>query len=472
MNYLAFDLGGSSGKLILGSLENGVLSLKTIHRFDNHPVEVDGNLYWDLFRIKEELFAGIRKAIQMTDDRIAGIGFDSFCNDYVLVSENGTVLAPVYCYRDERTRRCQDRMYSVMSREELYWINGNQMALFNTLNQLHAMKQEGFGWQMDHAGKALFISDYFVYLLTGNMQTEYTTASVTQMFDWEKCTWANEILRKYGIPKELFAPIRLPGTLAGKTREPFNQSTGTRGFPVYTVCQHDTASAFLASAGGDTGIISTGTWCIAGVETEKPVIIPEGFVHNVANEGGFPGAHHRLLKNVMGTWILQEMLRDWNAQGKNWTFENLEEMAALHQDSDPILFDVDEPDFYQPGDMVHKVKARIKKQTGKRAEDPGMLVDAVYQSLAVKYAEIFREMEYLTGREIKRINMLGGGIHSDRMCALTARACKKPVLAGPDQATAYGNILAQMAASGQIRNIDEGRTLMTRNMIRKCYEPE
>lgn len=463
MNYLAFDLGGSSGKLMLGTYEDGRLSLKRIHRFDNSPVDVDGSLYWDIDRIVDELRIGMAKAEEETGGCIDGIGFDSFCNDFVLINEGGERLAPVYCYRDARTLRNQDEMYRVMSKESLYAVNGNQIAPFNTLNQLHAMKAEGRQELLEKADKALFVSDYFIYLLTGVKQTEYTTASVTQMYDYGEGTWSAKILERYGIDSRLFAPLAYPGTLAGYTN---------KGIPVYTVCQHDTGSAFLASQGGaNTGIISTGTWCIAGIETDGPVIRPEGFAINAANEGGFPGPHHRLLKNVMGTWIIQEMLRELNEQGDSFTYGDLEEMAQRSVGAEGYI-DVDAPQFYQPGEMIRKVQDNLKEMTGRTEDNRGTLVYIVYKSLAFKYRMIFEQLEELTGKRIDRINMIGGGIQSGLMCRLTAQITCRQVQAGPEDATAIGNILAQMKASGAISSIEEGRQVIRESFPVETYMPE
>ena len=471
MNYLAFDLGGSSGRLMLGTFEDGKLSLRTVHRFENGPMEEGGALIWDIDRIVSELYAGIEKAVRETGDNIDGIGFDSFCNDYVLIGTDGERLAPAYCYRDARTLRNEASMYGIMSKEALYMVNGNQNAPFNTLNQLNAAFSEGQGTIIAEAYKALFMSDYFVYLLTGKLQTEYTTASVTQMYDYGKGDWSDEILDRYGIRRDLFAPFAVPGTLAGHTSEEFNRKVGTKGFPVYTVCQHDTASAFLASKGGpDTGIISTGTWCIAGLETEGPVITREGFKINAANEGGFPGAHHRLLKNVMGTWILQEIRRELNGYGIDLSYGDMEDLALKRKDTKGYI-DVDDPRLYLPGDMISKVRTNLHAKTGQITMNMGSLVFIVYKSLAFKYRLIFDQLEALTGNKLTHINMIGGGIKSPLMCSLTADITGLPVTAGPEDASCAGNILAQMAASGQIASIEEGRQIISGSFPAKTYGP-
>lgn len=464
MNYLAFDLGGSSGKLILARYERGKLSFERIHQFSNHPVDINGNLYWDIIRICDELYTGIRKAIVVTGDQIDCIAFDSFCNDFAFVSKTGELLAPVFCYRDSRTTRCQEHTYGVMSKEALYRINGNQMALFNTLLQLDALQTEGKSWMMDNSYKALFLSDLFIQLLTGKYVTEYTTASVTQMYDYAADDWSDEIFERFNIRKSLFAPIVKPGTLIGRTTEAFNRAVGTKGFQVAAVCQHDTGSAFLSSVEtGNCAIISTGTWCLVGMETEKPVITQQGFEANVANEGGYAD-HHRLLRNVMGTWIIQEIVRELNENGQEISYEGLDRLAAK-KPGGTVWFDVDHPAFYQPGHMIQKVKSACKTACGKEPDDLGEIIRCVYESLALKYRYTIEILEAMTGADLSVVNMIGGGSNSSLMCQITADVLQRPVTAGPADATSCGNVLVQMLAMGDVSSVEEGR-----ERIRSCSD--
>ena len=476
MNYLAFDLGGSSGKLSLARFENGIIQMEKVHAFPNRPVSISGHLCWDICAIYEELCKGIQKAAALTDNRIDGIGFDSFCNDFALIGTDGQLLAPVGCYRDEKTARCQAHTYSIMPPEDLYRINGNQIALFNTLLQLDAMRQEGQGDLLDQAKHLLFVSDLFTWLLTGVPVTEYTTASVTQMYDYGEDNWSDQILRAFDIRKDLFTPLVKPGTVVGMTSESFCKKNGTKAFPVTAVCQHDTASAFLGSVGdGDCAIISTGTWCLVGVETERPVITKEGYAANVANEGGYAG-HHRLLRNVMGTWILQEFLREAKNNGTDYTFEELDRMAAQSlKNASPeewIWFDVDAPAFFRPGNMSEKIDQGCLKACGRRPADTGELVCAVYISLALKYRYTIELLERMTGRAIASVNMIGGGSRSRLMCRITADVCGRPVTAGPADAAACGNVLVQMLSGGVISSVEEGRGLLRESISVSVYDPQ
>lgn len=470
MNYLAFDLGGSSGKMYLAALQEGKLELKEIIRIENHPMEVNGGVYWNFFSLYEGILKGIRKAVKETKDQIDSIGFDSFCNDFALVHEQGMLLSPIRCYRDDRTARHQKHMEQVMDPEELYLVNGNQRGLFNTLPQLDAMKQENQGWLLEGCDKLLFVSDLFIYCLTGQMRTEYTTASVTQMFDYETLDWSEVVLDRYGIRKSLFAPLVMPGERIGMTKKEINQLVGSEGMEVTAVCQHDTGSAFLASVSEEEQvIISAGTWSVIGCETEKPMIKKEGFAFNIANEGGYQG-HHRILRNVMGTWILQELLREEKENGNPIDFGELDQKAtAFLKTAHPV--DVDQKVFYSLGGMREKVEDFLKCENDKNQKSIGEIAASVYLGLVYKYRFTIEKLEEYTGKQFKVINILGGGSQSELICQLIADVCQLPVEAGPIEATAYGNILVQMLAKGAVASVEEGRQLIRKSAKIRRYEP-
>lgn len=471
MNFLTFDLGGSSGKLFLISVKQKKLNITCIHQFKNAPVSINGGLYWDFIHIYNELCTGLKKAVSITTDSIDSIGFDSFCNDFALIDQKGNLLTPIRCYRDERTARCQGHTYSVMSKEKLYKATGNQNALFNTLLQLDAMKCEGQEWLLDQCYHALFLSDLLIYFLTGRLVTEYTTASVSQLYDMQKGDWSDTIYSAYGLRKSLFPPVVMPGINLGNTTENFDQLINSHGFSVTTVCQHDTASAFLASVCTEpAAIISCGTWCLVGTENPEPIISRTAFSYNIANEGGYPG-HHRLLRNVMGTWIIQEILRERIALGETMSYAELDRMAEQHPYTDCFI-DADNEIFYQPGHMEEKVKAFCRNAYGQEPATLAETVFCVYASLVFKYRYSIEKLEQLTGHHLPIINMVGGGSKSRLMCQLTADICKREVLAGPDDATALGNGIVQMLAHGCISSVNEGRALIQANVEIQTYRPD
>ena len=294
--YLAFDLGGSGGKLMLCLFDGEHIALEEVHRFDNEPVAARDCLYWDLWSLYRELNVGVRKAFERTGG-IRSIGLDSFANDHAFIDARGELLTPLRCYRDKRTVRHAQDIYAAISAQRLYEITGNQVAPFNTLMQLASMRLAGQGHILDNAHKLLFTPDLLVNLMTGAEVAEYTISSVSQMFDFTRNDWSDEILDAFQIPRRLFAPIVASGTMVGRTSSSYNYELGIRGLDVVAVCEHDTASAFLsAPSEGERAVISSGTWSLVGTEVPSPIITEEGFRNNIANEGGLPG-RHRLLRS-------------------------------------------------------------------------------------------------------------------------------------------------------------------------------
>lgn len=470
MNTIAFDLGGSGGKVFLGRLEDNSIRLETLHRFEHSALAVNGNLYWDILRIFDELLSGVRKAIAVTGDEIAALGIDSFCNDYCLVSPRGRLLTQMHCYRDERTVRLSGPLYDIMSKEELYRRTGNQNAPFNTLMQLGAAVLDGDGMLL--AGNTLlFLPDLLAFFLSQTALTEYTLASVSQMYDCRKRDWDREILRGYQIPESLFAPVVGPGKIHRRTSAEMNRQLQTRGFPIATVCGHDTACAFLGSALQEEHIIiSCGTWAVVGTQTRSPVINEFGFRCNIANEGSLPGCH-RLVKNVMGTWLLQQIREDFSSRGDEFSYAEMERQA---REAEPFrwFIDVDNLLFYAPGNMCRKVRQDCRARYGSCPETCGELVRCVYESLAMKYRYCIGQLKKLSGIRFGSINMIGGGAQSALMCRFTADACNLPVVSGPVEATAFGNIITQLLALGRIKTIEEGRFIIRNSCETTVYQPE
>ncbi len=469
-NIIAFDLGGSGGKLFLGRYENGKLSLETVHRFEHAAIPVNGNLYWDLLRIYQELCTGIKKAVDLSGDDIATLGIDSFCNDFAMVTPEGELLTQMHSYRDPRTVTLKSKLYDIMSPEDLYRINGNQNAPFNTLMQLGAMILQNQDYLLKN-NTLVFLPDLLIYFLSGKIFTEYTLASVSQMYDYSIKDWSQDILDKYGIPRNTFAPIVEPGTINCQTNETANEMLHTKGFSIVNVCEHDTASAFLASiTEGPSALISCGTWALVGVETQAPVITDFGCKYNIANEGGYPDGHHRILKNVMGTWIIQEIRADYKTCGIEYGFGELEKMAS---DATPFAYiiDVDDDIFYAPGNMIKRIQAYCDQYYGSHPETPGELIRCVNESLAMKYRWNLEKLQTLTGNTLVSVNMLGGGSQSALMCQFTANATGLPVIAGPVEATALGNMIVQLTALKEISGIDEGRQVIRDSIEFKKYSP-
>lgn len=471
MHLVAFDLGGSSGKMFLGTYQDHHLSVEEIHRFEHAALPVNDNLYWDFLHIYQELLTGLKIAISKSADQIRALGIDSFCNDFALFTPDGSLLTQMHSYRDSRTITYQNEIYAVQSPKQLYEINGNQNASFNTLMQLAAMKCSGEGYLLKHT-RFLFLPDALIYLLTGKQFTEYTLASVSQMFDFSIRNWSDPILQKYDIPKTLFSPIVAPGTINCHTCDRINEQLGTQGFPIVHVCEHDTASAFLASISeGPHAVISCGTWALIGTETAHPIINEYGFRYNIANEGGFSDKHHRILRNVMGTWLIQEMRADYRNQGYDYSYSDIEH-AVRSATPFAYLIDVDEPEFFAPGNMIRKIQSYCEKQYHSHPTTLGEIARCIYESLAFKYRWNLEKLEHLTNIHFERINMLGGGANSTLMCEFTANATQLPVDAGPTDATALGNMITQLIALGEISTIEEGRDILRESINIKNYLPQ
>lgn len=470
MNTLAFDLGGSGAKLVLGTFDGVSIHLETIHRFEHNPTQIGKGLYWDFVNIYNNMLYGIKKAVEATNDSITSFGVDSFSNDFCFISEQGELLLPLRCYRDSRTERYKKQIYAKISPERLYELTGNQNANFNTLMQLAAMHEAGQGHMALNAYKMLFTPDLLVYYLTGQAVSEYTISSVSQMFSFEKNYWNLEILNAFDLPENIFGRLVLPGTVVGRTTEAINRQLDSRGFQVDSVCEHDTASAFLASAAkGDEVIISSGTWALVGIQTEKMIINHYGMKYNVANEGGYQG-HHRLLRNVMGTWILQEIRCYYRERGKEYSFSDLEKLAA-GSEAFSYLIDVDDPTFFEPGDMPKKIQNFCELFYGSKPQSVGEIVRCVYESLAMKFRWSIEILEHLTNKTFPLIHLIGGGSKDKLLCQLTADICGKPVAAGPAEATSYGNILIQLIANGAIATIEDGQDILHASFQVRNYEP-
>lgn len=465
MNCLAFDLGASSGKLVLGHFDGERLSLSPVLRFENRAVPLGDGLYWDFLSIYGQMREGLAAALAQPGG-VHCFGMDAFCNDFGLVAPDGELLCPVHSYRDARTARCRSAIDAMMPPEELYHATGNQTALFGTLMQLAAMRCEGKDALLKKPNTLLHIPDLVCYYLTGVAATEYTLASVSQMYSYELGNWSPDILERFGLPAGILAPIHRPGTLLGHAR-----GFGGQGFPVATVCQHDTASAFLASPlPPRSAIISSGTWALVGTQVEAPIINSYGYTHNLANEGGCEG-RHRIIKNVMGSWLLQQLAADCAEAGSPYSFAQLEAMAETEK---PLewLFDVDDVRFFAPGNLRGKIRDVCLAHYGTAPESTATFARCIYDSLALKYRYALEKVEGLVGYRLPQINMVGGGSKDALLCRLTAGCCGRPVLAGPADATAIGNILAQLMALGELSGPEEGRLLVAHSFASTEYTPQ
>ncbi|HWS80306.1 MAG TPA: rhamnulokinase family protein [Rubrobacter sp.] len=464
--YLAVDLGAESGRVVLGRFDGGRVSLEEFHRFPNTPVRLPDGLHWDVLRILSEIKDGLAKAVR--EEEIEGIGIDSWGVDFGLLDGEGALVSNPYHHRDARTEGMMDEAFGLVGKEEIYRTTGIQFLPINTLYQLLAMRGSPL---LEAAETMLLIPDLMNYWLTGEKACEYTNATTTQLLDLQDGGWSTDLLKGLDLPSRILAPIVQPATELGPLLPGVAEEVGA-GPPVFAVASHDTASAVVAvpAEGEDFAYISSGTWSLVGVELPSPVTTEEGLRANFTNEGGF-GGKTRLLKNVMGLWLLQECRRQWAREGYEYTYE---ELARLAEDAPPAgpLVDPDHPAFLAPGDMASRIRS-FCEETGQRPpQEPAAVTRCVFESLALKYRYALEQAENLAGRAIGTINVVGGGSQNSLLCQLTADATRRPVLAGPVEATALGNLMVQAYARGHLASLEEMREAVRRSVKVQEYEPQ
>lgn len=462
MSYLAFDLGASSGKLFIGSLKGGKMSLKEVHRFKNEPIAIKNSLCWDFMYIYREMRKGIEKAVKDAgDDAIVSIGIDSFSNDFSIVSPEGELLTPIRCYRDTRTKKYEKDIYSAISERELYLRFGNQLTCCNTLMQLAAIELSGQGGIFLNNAKLLMIPDLLGYFLTGNMRNEFTLQSVSQTLSLQNMRHDEEVLQTFSIPKSIFPPIIRPGEYLGTIEE-----GPAAGAKVCTVCAHDTASAFICADEKNLSI-SAGTWALFGFLNDGPIVNDFGFLNNIANEGAY-GAKTRIIKNIMGSWISQQAMKEFAAVGEDISYEHIAKLIRGQKENKYII-DVNDMRFFAPACMTKAIKEKCMEIYGDQPEGMAQVLKCISDSIAYKYFECSRLMEKFAKREFDTINIMGGGSADEYICKKTAQLTRKRVLAGPMEATAIGNIAVQLIADNRVSGPEEAREIILKSFDFKEY---
>jgi len=462
---LAIDLGAASGRVFLGHLQRDLLEIQEIHRFPNHAVREGLTLRWDTARLWSE----VRSAFTSTDlPEIASIGVDAWGVDYALLGGKGELLEAPLHYRDPRNVTAMAEVLQIISKDEIYGTTGVQFMPINTLYQLFAAKRHTPDI-LRAAQKMVMIPDLFHFWLSGNASCEYTAASTTQFANPVGRCWARSLLEKLGLPAQLPAPIREPGSVLGMLLPELRTSQLKRTC-VVAPASHDTASAVAAvPASGDTAFLSSGTWSLLGTEVAEPVITADALDLNFTNEGGVAGTT-RLLKNVMGLWMLQCCRKSFDARGQRLTYNELID-AAAHAESFQHLVDPDDAAFLNPEDMVTAVDAFCHKTDQATPAAPGAYVRAILESLAFKYRLVIRSLEQVVGHRIDRIRVIGGGSQNSLLNQFTANATGKTVYAGPAEAAVLGNLGVQMITTGEIGSLRELRALIDRSFRTDVYEP-
>jgi rhamnulokinase len=473
-NLLAVDLGAESGRLIAGSFDGNTLGIEVLHRFPNRPVRLLDRLHWDLLDLHREILNGLRLAGQKLG-QITSVGVDTWGVDFAFLGKDGGLLGNPRHYRDPHTESIMESVFQIVPKRELYSRTGIQFMRFNSLFQLAALKRDKSPL-LDAADRMLFMPDLFHYLLCGEAVNEYTDASTSQMIRPDTRSFDNELLGKLGLPTGITGAVTLPGTVIGKLAEVVRKETGVGECSVTVPATHDTAAAVAAvpvdrnrCASGNWAYLSSGTWSLLGMELAAPRTDEAAFAANVTNEGGVNGTI-RLLKNIMGLWLIQECRRAWEREGRELGYEELVRLAA---EAEPFysLVDPDCVDFLLPAHMP-KAFAGFCSRTGQHIpEGPGPVVRCAMESLALKYRMVLGTLEKVSGHKAEVLHVVGGGCQNRLLCQFTADACGIPVVAGPVEATAIGNLLTQAMGVGSVKTLADAREVVRRSFEVHTYEP-
>ncbi len=466
--FAAVDLGASNGRVMVGRVGPDTLDLVEAHRFPNVPVRVAGTLHWDILGLYRGVLDGLRAAGR-AHGPLTSIGVDGWGVDYGLLDADGALLANPVHYRDTRTDGLLDQVLEKIDAAELYAATGVQFMPINTLYQLVAELGTA---RLEAARTLLLVPDLVTYWLTGGIGAETTNASTTQLYDVRAHAWSYDLIRRLGIPERLFPPLRRPGDPCGTLRTEVAEETSLPGAtPVTAVGSHDTASAVVGvpATGERFAYISCGTWSLVGVELTAPVLTPASRRANFTNEVGVDGTI-RYLRNVMGLWLLQESLRAWDRAGLPADLDTLLAAAARARPFTAVV-NPDDPEFLPPGDMPARIAAHCRRTGQPVPADPGETVRCILESLALAYRAAVHDAMRLSGRDVDVVHVVGGGSRNALLCQLTADACQLPVVAGPVEAAALGNVLVQARAAGVVSDLPAMRGLIAHTQPVRRYEP-
>lgn len=470
LNFLAVDLGSSSGKMFLATYDGHTLKAEPVHSFENGGISVLGDDYWDILYLFQQIKKGIKKAHNRSDNTIQGIGIDTWGVDYGLLDSRGHLLTNPYHYRDNRTDGIINEVVGKMGKKNIYSQTGIEFIWFNTLYQLYA-DQKYRPWILDRAEALLFTPDLINYFLCGEKFNEYTIASTSQMFNPIREDWAYSIFKGLDLPFEIMQDIIYPGQMMAEVSDDIKKECGLKeSLQVNTVGSHDTQSALAAvpfDNPANSAFLSSGSWCLLGVELEKPLINNESLKKNFTNECGVE-KKTSFMKNLSGLWLIQECRRVWNSKGQNLDYDEIDR-AAYEAEADMFRIDPNDESFKNPQDMTDAVKDFCRRNGQPVPENYGQMARGIYESLAESYKEVIEDMEEMLNQKIETINIVGGGSQSEILCELTAEITGRRVIVGPVEATALGNALVQLMARGEIENLKQGRELIRQSVELKEY---
>lgn len=468
--FIGVDLGATSGRVILATLSDGNIALEVLHRFPNRLLQIGGKYYWNIYALYEEILHGLTLAGQRRLP-VTSVGIDTWGVDMACVAADGTLAGLPRAYRDPYTNDAPEAFFRKVPRREVYRRTGIQIMNFNSLYQLCAARREGMS-ALENAASVLFMPDALSYLLTGEKVCEYTILSTSQFMDPRTREIDGGLLREAGVDAALFPRVVMPGERVGLLCEEVARQTGLGRVPVVAVAGHDTGSAVAAvpAENGRFAYLSSGTWSLMGIEVPEPIITDDSYAMNFTNEGGVDGTV-RFLKNITGMWLLEQCREAWSREGREYPYEQIMRMTEGAAPS-PAVIDPDAPEFAAPTDMPAAIRTWCAAHGVSVPADDAALMRLIFDSLAAKYAEVLGRLRSLAPFGIECLHVIGGGAQNDLLNRMTADACGIPVVAGPAEATALGNIMVQARAAGVVGSLSEMRQYIRRSIETKTYEPK
>lgn len=469
--YLAVDLGAGSGRVVAGEFDGNRIELHELNRFENVGLELPSGSHCNVPSLYQNILDGLRIAADTYGDTVVSLGIDTWGVDYALVDKDGRILGLPYNYRDSRTNRMMEKAFDKVPEKDIHAATGIASMFFNSLYQLLS-ELEGRNPALDAAEDLLFIPDLLGYWLTGEKTQERSIASTSQLYNPKLKDWDYHLIKKFGLPKRLFKEISDPGETLGELREPVARRTGLTGTKVITVAGHDTASAVAAvpSQSPTPAYLSSGTWSLLGLELPQPVINEQSLEDGFANEVGV-GNTTRFLKNICGLWLIQQSRRYWRATGEDIAYSK---MAGFAAKAEPFrsLINPDSPSFIEEGRMPEKIQQYCKDTNQPVPETKGQIIRCIYESLALRYAEVWENLMHYTDTPPKTLHIVGGGCQDKLLNQFAANAIGIQVAACPVEATSLGNILVQMISDGAIKDLSEGREIVLKSSLVERFEPE
>ena len=468
--FLAFDLGATSGRSILGTVANGKVEIKELTRFPNAVTELHGKYYWNLMGLYQALREGL---VACNKEGIVpeSIGIDTWGVDVVPIGEDGSILSMPRAYRDPYTVGMPERFFEKVSREKVYEKTGIQIMNFNTLYQIFAGMETDYV-PMKQAKYLLFMPDALAYMLTGEKVCEYTISSTSQILDPRTKDFDKELLEAAGVDASVFSKPVFPGTVVGTLTDALAQYSRLGKVNVVSVAGHDTASAVAAVPALDENFayLSSGTWSLMGIESKEPVITPETYELNYTNEGGVEGTT-RFLKNICGMWILEQCRKEWTLSGKDYSYPEIVEMAMSATPFKSFI-QPDDPSFANPPSMLEAINAFCERNGQEKPENDAQVIRLIFESLALRYRQVLEDLDRIATHPIERLHIIGGGSKNRLLNQLTANAIGRKVVAGPSEATAIGNVMIQAMAAGVVSSLQEMRSIIHASVETEEFAPE